>query len=598
MKNRHYSIINICIFICCAMSAFSQTANKKIIPLFSIGEAQIVLGFSDPQEWIKEQLWVETTFDSDGDGKLDRMHVFLTRPKQTETDGLRLPVIYETSPYFSGVGGNSKDYFWKVNHEIGAVPPPHKHPDVVQKINRPMDEKWVKRGFVTVFSSSPGTGLSDGSPTIGGENETLAPKAVIDWLCGRADGFATRKGTEKIKAFWCTGKVGMTGTSYNGTLCVAAAVTGVEGLEVIIPVAPVTSWYKYYRSNGLVRSPGGYLGEDMDVLYDFVHSGDVANRKRNDLEVRDKILVPGEDRITGDFNDFWASRDYLPLMKNMKAALLMSHGFNDWNVMAEHSYRIYAEAQKMGLPSQIFYHQDGHGGPPPFSMMNKWFTHFLHGVENDILKTDKAWIVREDDKLPTCYVNFPNPEAKDVEFHLQANTKTYGNLVIKPIDNQAQQTFVDNAKYSATDLAKANNSNNRLLFLTPVLKKDVHISGTATIQLKISSDQPAVNLSVYLIQYSSENVKKINMKDHIINRAWTDPQNHESLRKGTPLVKDQFYDLTIDFMPDDQIIPAGERIGLMIFSSDKEFTLQPKKGTKITLDLDNSVLTLPVVSGF
>jgi len=543
-------------------------------------------------------LWVETTFDSDGDGKLDRMHVFLTRPKQTETDGLRLPVIYETSPYFSGVGGNSKDYFWKVNHEIGAVPPPHKHPDVVQKINRPMDEKWVKRGFVTVFSSSPGTGLSDGSPTIGGENETLAPKAVIDWLCGRADGFATRKGTEKIKAFWCTGKVGMTGTSYNGTLCVAAAVTGVEGLEVIIPVAPVTSWYKYYRSNGLVRSPGGYLGEDMDVLYDFVHSGDVANRKRNDLEVRDKILVPGEDRITGDFNDFWASRDYLPLMKNMKAALLMSHGFNDWNVMAEHSYRIYAEAQKMGLPSQIFYHQDGHGGPPPFSMMNKWFTHFLHGVENDILKTDKAWIVREDDKLPTCYVNFPNPEAKDVEFHLQANTKTYGNLVIKPIDNQAQQTFVDNAKYSATDLAKANNSNNRLLFLTPVLKKDVHISGTATIQLKISSDQPAVNLSVYLIQYSSENVKKINMKDHIINRAWTDPQNHESLRKGTPLVKDQFYDLTIDFMPDDQIIPAGERIGLMIFSSDKEFTLQPKKGTKITLDLDNSVLTLPVVSGF
>ena len=66
----------------------------------------------------------------------------------------------------------------------------------------------------------------------------------------------------------------MTGTSYNGSLCLAAAVTGVEGLEAIIPVAPVSSWYKYYRSNGLVRSPGGYLGEDMDVLYDFVHSGD------------------------------------------------------------------------------------------------------------------------------------------------------------------------------------------------------------------------------------------------------------------------------------------------------------------------------------
>ena len=47
-------------------------------------------------------LWVETTFDTDGDGKLDRMHVDVTRPKQTETEGLKLPVVYESSPYYAG----------------------------------------------------------------------------------------------------------------------------------------------------------------------------------------------------------------------------------------------------------------------------------------------------------------------------------------------------------------------------------------------------------------------------------------------------------------------------------------------------------------
>ena len=62
----------------------------------------------------------------------------------------------------------------------------------------------------------------------------------------------------------------MTGTSYNGTIPLAAATTGFEGLEAIIPIAPNTSYYHYYRSNGLVRSPGGYLGEDIDVLYDFI----------------------------------------------------------------------------------------------------------------------------------------------------------------------------------------------------------------------------------------------------------------------------------------------------------------------------------------
>ena len=68
----------------------------------------------------------------------------------------------------------------------------------------------------------------------------------------------------------------MTGTSYNGTLPVAAATTGVQGLEAIIPVAPNTSYYHYYRSNGLVRHPGGWLGEDIDYLYDFINSGETG----------------------------------------------------------------------------------------------------------------------------------------------------------------------------------------------------------------------------------------------------------------------------------------------------------------------------------
>ena len=78
----------------------------------------------------------------------------------------------------------------------------------------------------------------------------------------------------------------MTGTSYNGTLCLAAATTGVQGLEVIIPVAPNTSYYHYYRSHGLVRHPGGYMGEDIDVLYDFVNSGPTEKRDHCNCEIK------------------------------------------------------------------------------------------------------------------------------------------------------------------------------------------------------------------------------------------------------------------------------------------------------------------------
>lgn len=578
------------------LSFLTHTFAQQAKPQFLNGEAQIVSAFSNQSDWIKEELWVQTNFDSDANGKLDRMHVFLTRPLQTQTQGLKLPVIYMTSPYFAGTGGNSKSYFWNVQHEIGQTPPPHKNAVAERKSNRPIDAyfqdmSWVKRGFIAVYSSSPGTGFSDGAPTIGGENEKLAPAAVIDWLCGRAVGYTTRTGMDTVSAYWCTGKVGMMGTSYNGTLCLAAACTGVQGLEAIIPNAPVSSWYLYYRSNGLVRSPGGYLGEDTDVLYDFVHSGDPENRAHNDALVRDKILVPGQDRITGDYNTFWASRDYLTQMDSMKAALFMCHGFEDWNVMAEHSFRFYEKAKQMGLTAKIYYNQQGHGYPPPFWMMNKWFTHYLHGVENGVENLASAWIVSKGEKEAHAYSAFPNPKAKIQRWYLHGSGNT--GMLSKEKSKASILTFTDDASLNAVQLLSDKNAANRLLFWTNAVEKPLHLSGTSLIHIAVASSKPAANLSAYLVAVPPGfNPKKAKIEEVIVNRAWADPQNHASLEKGKALQPGQFYTLDFAFQPDDQIIPAGYQLGLMIFSSDPEFTLHPKKGTQLSVNLGESWIEL------
>ncbi len=121
---------------------------------------------------------------------------------------------------------------WDTKHAVGATPPKHENPPAFgANVKRPVISKsligqWVPRGYIVVHSSSPGTGLSQGCPTVGGDNESLAPKAVIDWLCGRAKGYKEVDGDETVEAFWSSGKVGMTGTSYNGTLPLAAATTG------------------------------------------------------------------------------------------------------------------------------------------------------------------------------------------------------------------------------------------------------------------------------------------------------------------------------------------------------------------------------------
>ena len=580
------------------------TAQEKAAPVFKDGEAQIIEAFNTPDQWIRHDLWVETNFDTDGDGKMDRMHVAVTRPFQTDSEGLTLPVIYVTSPYFAGVAPETEGAFWNVNHELGEKVAGIVHPEVTRKGKRPIIsnshiKKWIPRGYIVVHSSSPGTGLSQGAPTVGGQNESLAPKAVIDWLCGRVSGYTTPYGNEIVVAYWSTGKVGMTGTSYNGTLPLAAATTGVEGLEAIIPIAPNTSYYHYYRSNGLVRSPGGYLGEDIDVLYDFIHSGDESKRAFNNKTIRDTEMKNGMDRITGDYNDFWAGRDYLNQMKPMKAALLMAHGFNDWNVMPEHSYRISKRAKEMGIPTQIYYHQNGHGGPPPIKMMNRWFTRYLHGIENGVENDAKAWIVRENDsrQYPTAYTDYPNPEATPVVLYINAGTSSYGRLSLENSSSKGQETFSDNASFSATSLAQSTSSNHRLLYVSDILKEDLHISGLASITIKAASSKPAVNLSVYLVSLPWNKNKGAKITENIITRGWADLQNNSSLSKSSPLIPDKFYKMTFDLQPDDQIIKKGQQIGLMLFSSDSEYTLLPEPGTELTIDLKETMITLPIVGG-
>ena len=122
--------------------------------------------------------------------------------------------------------------------------------------------------------------------------------------------------------------------------------------------------------------------------------------------------------------------------------------------------------------------------------------------------------------------------------------------------------------------------------------------------IKLASSKPAAYLSVDLVTlpWTEGPIGPWNL----ITRGWADPQNYRSLtragnydskRKGEPLVPGRFYSLTFALQPDDQIIPAGKRIGLMIFSSDRDFTLWPKPGTELSIDLAGTSLDLPVVGG-
>jgi X-Pro dipeptidyl-peptidase len=595
-------------------------ADGKLGPVVVDGMLMPVAEFADTTQIIRQSLWVETNYDTDRDGKLDRIHVQVTRPGAAEKAGLNVPVLMLSSPSIAPTNGNAPN--WDVQQELGAASPARNIPDYrpfseTTRLN-PGPVQWVPRGIAAVAVENSGTALSTGCPTVGDGIENITPKFAIDWLNGRAKGYTTIDGNEEVTATsWASGKVGMTGTSYEGTMPLAAAVTGVEGLEAIIPISPNTSQYRYYRSYGLVRSPGGYLGEDMQVLYDFIHTG--RTRARCDSIWRDDIMN-ANDRKTGDFNQFWADRDQTPLVKNIKAAVLFAHGFNDWNVMPEHTIRMW-EALKDRMPNaKLYMHQGGHGGGPPADIANKWWAHYLSGDDNGVEKLPRVMIVPSNAKpvtpagggratppQPVFVDDYPLPGSSPVTVYLNKGGNRVGALALSKSGKQGTEGLKDDFRVTPAQMATAATSQNRLLYALPTFSDTVHLSGRPVVTLKLAADRPAVNLSVYLVTlpYDSTRIGSAGQVG-VVTRGWADPQNHKQLKgdadftsmeKGEPLKPGEFYTMTFPLQADDQVILPGQQLGLMIFSSDSGFTLHPAPGAGLTVDLDGTSLTLPIVGG-
>jgi X-Pro dipeptidyl-peptidase len=574
-----------------ALAATAGPAGAQVTgPVFIDGQAQPV--FSNvPATWVREELWVESSIDSDFDGKLDRIHVDVARVQETETIGLKVPVVMEVSPYY---GGDVPVVNWNVDHEIGQPPTfrPTATPtffDTSPIISNRHTDTWVPRGFAVVHAEGTGTGLSEGCPTTGDPFETLGPKAVIDWLNGRAKAYTAPTGGTEVAADWTTGKVGMIGTSYNGTLPIGVATTGVEGLEAIVPISAISSWYDYYRANGMVRAPGGFQGEDADVLAEYTYT-------RPDQQICRPVIADiaaTQDRVTGDYTPFWSARNYMNDIDNVHAASLVAHGNNDWNVMTKHAAVYYQALKERGVPHMLYWHQGGHGGSPPLIRTNRWFSRYLWDHQNDVENDPRAWVVREGQspQNPTPYPEWPDPAAARVTLSFNGNGLETGQLTLRE-GKRAFQTLVDNATISATELMNATSSPNRLVFKTPPLLRPIRISGTPTIQLMLAFSKPKANVTAHLISYPEGAGTAT-----VISRGWIDPENRSSPAVTEAVTPGKMYKLTFDFQPKDSVLAAGRRLGIMILSSDHDYTIRPAPGTELTMDLKESQVRLPIVGG-
>ncbi|MGA5302341.1 Xaa-Pro dipeptidyl-peptidase [Nucisporomicrobium flavum] len=547
----------------------------------------------DYADAVRESVWVQTPDDADEDGVPDRVAVDLVRPHTGP--GVKVPVIMDASPYYSCCGrgneGELKEY-----DENG----------VITKAPLFYDNYFVPRGYAFAAVDLTGTNRSTGCEDVGGPHEVAGAKAVVDWLNGRAPAFGA-DGSPVSAAAWTTGKVGMIGKSWDGSIANGVAATGVRGLETIVPISAISSWYDYMRYNGSLRA-SGYPNYLQSV---------VSDRIAQCAAVTESLARDSADE-TGDYNAFWRARDYRPSASKVRASVFVVHGVNDLNVTTTQFARWWDELADAGVPRKIWLHQTGH--VDPFDVrrgawvdtLHRWFDRWLQGLRNGIDREPRATV----ETAPGTFTDardWPLPGTRPVTVRLGSGTASYTDVSLTEDEAVADP---------AADVP------GRLALRYGPLTAPLRISGSPSVRLRVRVDRPTTQLTARLVDYGTatrvqydrgEGVRTLETEscwgestaaddacyfdvaervattDHaVLTRGWQDAAHHVSLRFTTPLRPDRWYSIAVPLNAYDLTVPAGHTLGLILTQSDPEFTEAPNTGATVEVDLARSSLTLPV----
>jgi X-Pro dipeptidyl-peptidase len=341
-----------------------------------------------------------------------------------------------------------------------------------------------------------------------------------------------------------------------------------------------------------------FLGEDTDVLADFI-----AARMLTTCAEQRQYLVENQDRVTGDWSSFWSARDYLSRVKRERASVFVVHGLNDWNVKTKAFAEWWYRLADRHIPRKIWLHNGGHGGPGTVTTPagaayklaeNRWFDYWLFGVANGIMDEPRVTIQREDGSYHE-ESDWPAPGARTARLRLSSTSSTApGRLSTRP-GGSRDQSFVDRGRELDTDDVLIQNPDqahpNRLLYRSPELGRNVRMSGTPWVDLRMSIDnRNAANLTAVLVDYGPTSTT-------MVTRGWLDPQNRHRFDRSAPIRQGREYSFHWDLQPDDYIWQAGHRIGLVVVSTDHDYTIRPDPGTELTLDPGDSQIRLPIVGG-
>jgi len=590
---------------------------------------------------IREVVYVESRVDTDKDGLPDLVKVSIIRPRY---DG-QIPAVMTASPYHQGTNDKASDKaLYKMEGDL-EVKPAHiielEKPEVdfveplgqaelvseseekLTHINSSytLNDYFLPRGFANLYVSGVGTKDSQGLMTNGDYQQIEAYKNIIDWLNGRCRAFTDHTRKREVKADWSNGKVATTGLSYLGTMSNGLATTGVDGLEVIIAEAGISSWYNYYRENGLVTSPGGYPGEDFDSLAELTYSrnllaGDYI--RANEAHKADLEKVKEQlDRKTGDYNQFWHDRNYLLNAHKVKAEVVFTHGSQDWNVKPLHVYQMF-HALPAHINKHLFFHHGAH------VYMNNWQSIDFRESMNALL-SKKLLGLASDYQLPTViWQDNTEPQTWQSldDFGKQDELHTFSLGTEEQViqNHYEQEDFERYGKtYQTFKTELYQGKANQITIDLPV-SQDIHLNGRVELKLRLKSSTNKGLLSAQLLELGQkkylqpypavlsartidngryhmlENLLELPFNpsaQRVLTKGYLNLQNRKDLLLVEDITVDEWMDVQFELQPTIYRLKEGDTLRLVLYTTDFEITIRDNTAYQLTVDLEQSTLSIP-----
>lgn len=495
--------------------------------------------------------------------------------------------------------------------------------------------RYNPKGFARAKADVLGTRGSTGCWDYGGPLEQQSGVDVVKFLAGKIPDAAGKPIT------WSNGNVGMTGTSYDGTTANMVAATGIPELKAIMPVAGISHWYGYAYYDGVRYALNSRVptdeGLDTPLAFDYGFNrtfpeDDPTMLQHRFVQCEDESLDHTQHGYSRspDYTQFWKERDYRKDAGKFRAAVLLVHGWQDYNVKQDEGLSLYEAlpvddprtTEVEGVPfKMLVMSQSSHAGAPSGfnALYDRFWAQTLKGEDTDVeLEPPVQTLGRTSAGAAATYTPeaaWPPPGTGSVAMHLGRtfdSPPAVGETgVLKPTPQNTGGGWTHLTTGTVSEEATLRDPTNRgttvngnpvrghgyvsLYHESAPLAQNVRIAGRAILDAWVNTTNASQHLTPLLVEVLPDGSL------NLVERGFLNLDYRNGLEQAQPASGWQH--ARVSFLPQDYTFKAGNRIGLILQGSNTVWALPGNPGSiSYAMGPVNNVtstgthLLLPIVS--